>query len=135
MKIQKLLFVTQFEELWFDALQSLMDLRKDALGHVIFLNVIERDKVALRRGVGYQKEEEIKLREKANIRFIDWAETLFEQGTVEEIQKAVHDCMATMLITGTSTKGLIKKRLVKSIPQTLSENRDLPIFLLPPTEQ
>ena len=27
-----------------------------------------------------KKEEEIKLREKANIRFIDWAETLFEQG-------------------------------------------------------
>lgn len=37
MKIRKLLFVTDFEELWFDALQSLMDLRKAGLEHVIFL--------------------------------------------------------------------------------------------------
>ena len=28
MDIQKVLFVTKFEELWFDALESLMDLRK-----------------------------------------------------------------------------------------------------------
>jgi hypothetical protein len=31
-------------------------------------------------GKGYEKSAEIRLREKANIRFIDWAETLFEQG-------------------------------------------------------
>ena len=80
MEIKKLLFVTRFEALWFDALQSLLDLRKAALEHVVFLNVIQREKVAMRRGAGYQKKEEIKLREKANIRFIDWAETLFEQG-------------------------------------------------------
>lgn len=80
MDIKKLLFVTRFDALWFDALQSLLDLRKAALEHVVFLNVIQREKVAMRRGSGYQKKEEIKLREKANIRFIDWAETLFEQG-------------------------------------------------------
>jgi len=80
MKIKKLLFATRLEELWFDALQSLMDLRKADLNHVVFLNVIERDKVAMHRGTGYQKGEEIKLREMANVRFIDWAETLFEQG-------------------------------------------------------
>ncbi|MCP3953658.1 MAG: universal stress protein [Desulfobacterales bacterium] len=80
MDIQKLLFVTKFDELRFDALQSLLPLQKAALQHVVFLNVIEREKVSLHRGTGYQKEEEVKLREKANIRFIDWAETLFEQG-------------------------------------------------------
>ncbi|NNF98366.1 MAG: universal stress protein [Desulfobacteraceae bacterium] len=80
MEIKKLLFVTKFEELWFDALQSLLNLRNASLNHVVFLNVIEREKVAMRRGSGYQKSEEIRLREKANIRFIDWAETLFEQG-------------------------------------------------------
>jgi len=80
MDIEKLLFVTKFEELWFDALQSLLTLKKAALHHVVFLNVIEREKVSMRRGTGYQKTEEIKLREKANIRFIDWAENLFEQG-------------------------------------------------------
>ena len=80
MEIKKLLFVTRFNNLRFDALQSLMDLRKAALDHVVFLNVIERDKVAMHRGKGYEKTTEIRLREKANIRFIDWAETLFEQG-------------------------------------------------------
>jgi nucleotide-binding universal stress UspA family protein len=80
MEIKKLLFVTRFDKLRFDALQSLMDLKKAALNHVVFLNVIEREKVAMRRGKGYEKSAEIRLREKANIRFIDWAETLFEQG-------------------------------------------------------
>lgn len=80
MKIEKLLFVTKFEELWFDALQSLLDLRTAGLNHVVFLSVIEREKVAMHRGTGYRKEEEVKLREMANIRFIDWAEHLFEQG-------------------------------------------------------
>jgi nucleotide-binding universal stress UspA family protein len=79
-EIRKMLFVTKFEELGFDALQSLLTLRQANLEHVVFMNVIEREKVALHRGKGYQKGEEIRLREAANIRFIDWAETLFEQG-------------------------------------------------------
>ena len=80
MKITKILFVTDFEELLFNALQSLMGLRKAGLNHVVLLHVIPREKVAMRRGIGYLKQEERKLREIANIRFIDWAETLFEQG-------------------------------------------------------
>jgi len=80
MEIKKMLFVTEFEELWFDALQSLMDLRKAGLNHVVFLHVIERDKVAMRRGTGYLKSEEVKLKEIANVRFIEWAESLFEKG-------------------------------------------------------
>ena len=50
MKIVKMLFVTEFDELWFDALQSLMGLRKAGLNHVVFLHVIQREKVAMRRG-------------------------------------------------------------------------------------
>lgn len=80
MKISTMLFVSEFEELWFDALQSLMALRKSGLNHVVFLHVIHREKVAMRRGAGYLKQEERKLREIADIRFIDWAETLFEEG-------------------------------------------------------
>ena len=80
MKINKLLYVTDFNELWFDALQSLMSLRKSGLNHVVFLNVIDRDNVKMQRGAGYMRNEVIKLKEMANIRFIDWAEALFEQG-------------------------------------------------------
>jgi len=53
MDIKKLLFVTKFEELGFDALQSLLSLRKASLNHVVFVNVIERDRVAMHRGAGY----------------------------------------------------------------------------------
>ena len=80
MIVRKMLFVTKFEELGFGALQSLLPLTKSGLEHVIFMNVIERDRVAMQRGLGYKKSEERKLREQANIRFIDWAEHLFEQG-------------------------------------------------------
>ncbi len=80
MKISTMLFVSEFDELWFDALQSLMGLRKAGLNHVVFLHVISREKVAMKRGAGYLKQEERKLREIADIRFIDWAETLFEEG-------------------------------------------------------
>ena len=75
-----MMFVTQFEELGFGALQSLLVLRGAGLEHVILLNVIERDRVAMHRGLGYDKDEERRLKEQANIRFIDWAESLFETG-------------------------------------------------------
>jgi len=80
MKISTMLYVSEFEELWLDALQSLMSLRKSGMNHVVFLHVIQREKVAMRRGTGYVKSKERQLREIADIRFIDWAESLFEDG-------------------------------------------------------
>ncbi|NVM24765.1 MAG: universal stress protein [Desulfobacterales bacterium] len=74
MEVKKMLFVTDFEELWFDALQSLMALRKAGLDHVVLMHVIERK-------IGYYtKEEKRRLMEMAEVRFIDWAESLFEKG-------------------------------------------------------
>ena len=119
MDIKKLLFVTKFEELGFDALQSLLSLRKASLSHVVFVNVIERDRVAMHRGAGYLKEEEIRLRETANIRFIDWAEDLFEQGMevgvyivvgsmVSEVIKAARKEEADLIVIGRSHKGVLE---------------------------
>ena len=51
MEIRKMLFVTDFEGLWFDALKSLMGLRSVGLDHVVLLHVIERK-------VGYYTKEE-----------------------------------------------------------------------------
>jgi nucleotide-binding universal stress UspA family protein len=120
MDIRKILFVTKFEELWFDAVESLMDLRKASLEHVVFLNVIERDKVALRRGKGYQKIEEVRLREMANIRFINWAETLFEKGLevgayivvgslVKQVITAVEKEDIDLVVVGHEKKGRIEQ--------------------------
>ena len=119
MEIKKLLFVTKFEELGFDSLRSLLNLRDGALEHVVFVNVIERDRVAMRRGTGYQKDEEIRLREAANIRFIDWAENLFEQGIevgvyivvgslVPEVIKASQKEDADLIVIGRSYKGVLE---------------------------
>lgn len=119
MEIKKLLFVTKFEELGFDALRSLLNLRNGALEHVVFINVIERDRVAMHRGTGYQKDEEHRLHEAANIRFIDWAENLFEQGMevgvyivvgglVPEVIKAAEKEDADLIVIGRSHKGVLE---------------------------
>jgi cytidylate kinase len=120
MEIRKILFVTKFEELSLEALNALMILRQAALTHVVFITVIERERVAMRRGTGYQKAEEIKLRETANIRFIDWAEPLFEQGMevgvyitvgnlVGEVIKASGKEAADLIVIGASPKGRIEQ--------------------------
>lgn len=140
MDIQKLLFVTKFEELRFDALQSLLPLQKAALQHVVFLNVIEREKVALRRGTGYQKEEEVKLREKANIRFIDWAETLFEQGLevgvyivvgayVKQVVDAAAKEAVDMVVLSPSRKGKIEQLFSESEVTEILHRSDVPVLV------
>jgi len=120
MDIRKILFVTKFEELWFDAVESLLDLRQASLDHVVFLNVIEREKVALRRGKGYQKTEEVRLREMANIRFINWAESLFERGfevgayivvgsLAKQVVIAVEKEEIDLIVVGHEKKGRIEQ--------------------------
>jgi nucleotide-binding universal stress UspA family protein len=118
MKITRLLFVTKFEELGFDAVQSLLSLAKADLNHIVFITVIERDRFAMSR-VGYRKDEEIRLREAANIRFIDWSENLFEQGLevgvyivvgslVSEVIKAARKEEADLIVIGRSHKGTLE---------------------------
>jgi nucleotide-binding universal stress UspA family protein len=120
MKIRTILFVTKFEDLSLDALQAVLTLRQSSLDHVVFLTVIERERVSMRRGTGYQKKEEIRLREVANIRFIDWAEPLFEEGMevgvyitvgslVPEVIKAAGKEGADMIVIGRSSKGMFEQ--------------------------
>lgn len=120
MKINKMLFVTNFEELWFDALNSLMELRKSGLNHVVFLHVIEREKVAMHRGAGYLKDTATRLKEIANVRFIDWAESLFEQGMEcgayivvgDPVPKAVATAKEEgidLIVTGRHRKGKLEE--------------------------
>ncbi len=140
MDIKKLLFVTKFEELGFDALQSLLSLRKASLDHVVFVNVIERDRVAMRRGAGYIKEEEIRLRETANIRFIDWAEDLFEQGMevgvyivvgslVSEVIKAAQKEETDLIVIGRSYKGVLEHLYSGSDITELLRRAEIPVLV------
>lgn len=115
MGIEKLLFVTRFEDLSFDDLTPLLNLRKIGLNHIIFLNVIASEKVALQRGIGYKKTEATRLKEMANVRFIDWAEGLFEQGMevgvyivvgnlVQQVVKAAENEEADLIVMGYQPK-------------------------------
>ncbi len=140
MESRKLLFVTQFEELWFDALQSLMDLRKAGFNHVVFLHVIEREKVAMHRGKGYLKDEETKLREIANIRFIDWAESLFEQGMevgayivvgnpLPKIISTAEEELVDLIVTGRHKRGKIEELYAGSETVEILRRTSTPVLV------
>ncbi len=139
-KIRKLLFVTKFEDLCYDALNALLVLQRSGLEHVVFLNVIERDKVAMQRGSGYLKEEEVKLKETANIRFIDWAENLFELGLevgaymevstlIPEILKVVGIESPDLIVIGQSHKGVLEQLYAGSDVMELVRRTDIPIMV------
>jgi nucleotide-binding universal stress UspA family protein len=140
MKITTMLFVSEFEELWFDALQSLMALRKAGLNHVVFLHVIPRDSVAMRRGTGYLKQEERKLREIADIRFIDWAETLFEEGMEVGAHIAIGSVVPKLLsvaeienvdfiVTARSKRGKLEEIFLGSETSDLLRRTEKPVLL------
>lgn len=140
MEIKKLLFVTKFEDLCYDALNSLLSLQKASLEHVVFLNVIERDNVAMKRGQGYLKEEEVKLKETANIRFIDWAENLFELGLevgayievsalIPEILKVIDSEKPDLIVIGRSHKGKLEQLYSRSDISELTRRTQIPILV------
>jgi len=98
----------------------LLDLRQAGLAHIVLLNVIEREKVALHRGTGYRKDEEVKLREMANIRFIEWAEHLFEigleVGAYITVGNLVHQVITTcekekvdLIVIGRPRQGMLEQ--------------------------
>ena len=139
MKITRLLFVTKFEELGFDAVQSLLSLTNADLNHIVFINVIERDQFAMSR-VGYRKDEEIRLREAANIRFIDWSENLFEQGLevgvyivvgslVSEVIKAAQKEEADLIVIGRSHKGVLENLYSGSDVTELLRRAAIPVLV------
>ena len=141
--IRKLLFVTKFEELGYDAVKSLLSLREVSLEHVVFMYVIERDKVAFHRGVGYQKGEALRLKEAANIRFIDWAERLFEVGLEvgvyiqvgqlgPEVAKAVAREEADLVVIGRSQKSLLEQFYSGSTVTELLRRLSVPVLVYKP---
>ena len=140
MEIKKLLFVTKFEELCFDALNSLLTLRNADLEHVVFLNVIERDKIAMHRGSGYLKDEEVRMKETANIRFIDWAENLFEMGLevgahidvgtlVPRIIKTIEEEQPDLIVIGRSHKGPLEQLYSRSDVAELIRRASVPVLV------
>jgi nucleotide-binding universal stress UspA family protein len=143
MLIKKLMFVTKFEDLGYDAVTSLLSLRKAALEHIVFMHVIEREKVAMQRGVGYKKEEAVRMKETANIRFIDWAERLFEQGMEVgvyiqvgslpgEVAKAVQKEEADLVVIGRTHKSAMEQFYSGSTVIELIRRLSVPVLVYKP---
>ncbi|MBW1715874.1 MAG: universal stress protein [Deltaproteobacteria bacterium] len=119
MEIKKMLFVTDFEGLWFDALRSLMALREVGLDHVVLLHVIERK-------IGYYtKEEKARLKAMAEVRFVDWAQSIYEEGmecgsyivvgdTVSKIQEAVEEEGVDLVVINRQKRTKMEKFYVDS---------------------
>ncbi len=119
MEIKKMLFVTDFEGLWFDALRSLMGLRKIGLDHVVLLHVIERK-------IGYYtREEKERLRAMAEARFVDWAQSLYEEGmecgsyivvgeTVSKILEVVEEEAVDIVVINRQKRGKMEKFYIDS---------------------
>jgi len=144
--IKKILFVTKFEELGFDAIKSLLSLRESGLEHIVFMYVIEREKVSMRRGVGYQKDEEVRLKEAANIRFIDWAERLFELGMevgvyiqvggmAAEVAKAARKEEADLVVIGRSGKSSLEQFYSGSTVTELIRRLPVPTLVYKPVPE
>jgi nucleotide-binding universal stress UspA family protein len=138
--IKKLLFATKFKELAFDALESLLALRAVGLDHVVFLYVVERDKVAMQRGTGYRKSEEVKLKEVANIHFIEWAEYLFEQGMevgvhivvgtlVQQVSRAAGMEKVDLVVVGRPTRGRFEQIVSGADISNLIRRTQVPILI------
>ena len=133
MEIKKMLFVTDFEGLWFDALRSLMALRKVGLDHVVLLHVIERK-------IGYYtKEEKERLRAMAEVRFIDWAQSLYEEGmecgsyivvgdTVHKILEAAEEEEVDLVVINRQKRKKMEKLYIDS--KTLEFLRRTPTTVL-----
>lgn len=94
----------------------------------------------MHRGAGYQKGEEIKLREMANVRFIEWAEGLFEQGMevgvyivvgslLSEITSAVEKEGIDLVVMGHQKKGNIEILLSGSEITELLRRTSTPVLV------
>jgi nucleotide-binding universal stress UspA family protein len=143
MKIKKLMFVTKFEDLGYDAVKSLLSLREASLEHIVFMNVIEREKVAMQRGIGYKKGEAVRMKETANIRFIDWAERLFEQGMevgayiqvgslAAEVTKAVQKEEADLVVIGRTHKTAMEQFYSGSTVIEIIRRLSVPVLVYKP---
>lgn len=134
MEVKKMLFVTDFGDLWFNALQSLMELRKAGLGHVVLAHVIDR-------GIGYYtKEEEERLRGMAEVRFLDWAESLFETGmecgayisvgsTAPKILATVEEERVNLIVTGCHKRAKLEKFYLDSKTLELLRKTTVPVLV------
>lgn len=78
--IQKILFHTRFREHAFQALESLLELRKVGLSEVVLTHIVPTEEVSFVPYGGYLKEQADRFVEEARLRFEDWSHQLSDSG-------------------------------------------------------
>ncbi len=86
MKFRKILFHTRFRDMAFNALESILELKKAGLEEIVLTHIIPTDEVGFVPYGGFLKEEAERYREKARARFEDWRPTIEAAGVRSKIR-------------------------------------------------
>lgn len=97
MNLKKILFHTRFREMAFNALESVLELKKAGLEEIVLTHVIPTDEVGFVPYGGYLKEEAQRLREQARSRFKEWQQTIEAAGIRSKIRVEVGSVTAEII--------------------------------------
>lgn len=86
MVLKKVLFHTQFREMAFNCLKTILKLKQVGLETIVLTHIIPREEVSFVPYGGYMKEAETQIKAEARIRFEDWQQTLSEFGIESKIR-------------------------------------------------
>jgi nucleotide-binding universal stress UspA family protein len=140
MQFKKILFPTKFQELAFNSLESILELKKAGLEEIVLTHIIPREDVAFVPYGGYMKDEEERLREQAQIRFQDWQEAISKKGIESKIRIEVGAPIAKILriadeekvdliVAGRKKRTTLEKVYVGSHTLELMRRSTIPILI------
>jgi len=140
MKFRKILFHTRFRDMAFNALESVLELRKAGLEEIVLAHVIPTDEVGFVPYGGFLKEEAERHREKAIARFKDWLPTIEAAGVRSKVRVEVgtvtHEIISIaeqedvqLIVAGRKKRTLLEMVYVGSHILDLLRRSPLPVFM------
>ena len=140
MAIKTVLFHTQFREMAFNALKSIIELKAAGLRKVILAHVIPREEVGFVPYGGTLKDDLKRMREEARIKFEDWVQTIddpqleFSQrievgATIAEIFDMVEEEKADLIVVGRKKRTVIEKVYVGTHILDILRRSKVPVLM------
>lgn len=140
MKFRKILFHTRFRDMAFNALESVLELKKAGLEEIVLAHVIPTDEVGFVPYGGFLKEEAERQREEARARFKGWLPAIeaaglrskirVEVGTVtREIISIAEEEKVQLIVAGRKKRTLLEMVYVGSHILDLLRRSPLPVLM------
>lgn len=140
MQIKKILFHTRLREFSFNALETLLDLKKAGLHEIVLVYIIDREEVSFVPYGGYLKDEETRIRESAKVHFDKWqqflsqhhikSQALIERGSPNvTLLKIADEKGVDLIVTGRKKRTLLEKVYVGSHILDLLRRSPIPILM------